>query len=164
MLKKPCEAEAVCVNPDFWSDSYKQISYLSLKASFIDDHFLFKTVELCCKPYTESDHSGAHQLSVSIEFYLAIFIDVPIFFFFLSKAIRRVLEQYDLCDLSRLSFMSDRGANLVKALREYDTLFCFLHRINNILKRAFFQSKNNQKHLMIKSNCSSRIYHLKPKK
>lgn len=40
--------------------------------------------------------------------------------------------------------MSDRGSNLVKALREYDTLFCFLHRINNILKRAFFQSKNKQ--------------------
>ncbi len=58
-----------------------------------------------------------------------------------------MLEQYDLCDLSRLSFISDRGANLVKALREYDTLFCFLHRVNNILKRAFFQSKNKQNRL-----------------
>lgn len=55
-----------------------------------------------------------------------------------------MLEQFDLPDLSRLSFMSDRGANLVKALREYDTLFCFLHRINNVLKRAFFQSRNQQ--------------------
>lgn len=35
--------------------------------------------------------------------------------------------------------MSDRGANLLKALRDYETLFCFLHRINNVLKRSFFQ-------------------------
>ena len=41
--------------------------------------------------------------------------------------------------------MSDRGANLVKALRDYETLFCFLHRINNILKRGFFQLKSKQK-------------------
>ena len=141
MLKEPYEAGAVCVSPDLWSDSYKQISYLGLTASFVDDQHFYKTVELCCKPYTEIDHSAANLLSVSIEFDLTIVIDLTIF---LSKAIRKVLEQYDLCDLSRISFMSDRGANLVKALREYDTLFCFLHRVNNILKRAFFQSKNKQ--------------------
>lgn len=40
--------------------------------------------------------------------------------------------------------MSDRGSNLVKALRDYDTLFCFLHRVNNILKRSFFQLSNQK--------------------
>lgn len=75
MLKEPYEAEAVCVCPDLWSDSHKQISYLGLTASLVDDNFLFKTVELCCKPYTEIDHSSTHILSVSIEFYRTKFTD-----------------------------------------------------------------------------------------
>lgn len=41
--------------------------------------------------------------------------------------------------------MCDRGANLLKALQDYEVLNCFPHRMNNILKRAFFQSKNNQR-------------------
>ena len=41
--------------------------------------------------------------------------------------------------------MSDRGANLVKGLRDYETLFCFLHRINNVLKRSFFQLSSQRK-------------------
>lgn len=37
-----------------------------------------------------------------------------------------------------------RGANLLKALQDYEVLNCFPHRMSNILKRDFFQSKNNQ--------------------
>ena len=44
-----------------------------------------------------------------------------------------------------MSFVSDRGANLVKGLRDYETLFCFLHRINNVLKRSFFQLSSQRK-------------------
>ena len=80
MLKEPYEAEAICVSPDLWSDSHKQIPYLGLTASFVDDHFLYKTIELCCKPYTESDHSATNVLSVSIEIHLAIMIDLTMFF------------------------------------------------------------------------------------
>lgn len=40
--------------------------------------------------------------------------------------------------------MRDRGANLLKALQDYEVLNCFPHRMNNILKRVFFQSKTQQ--------------------
>ena len=40
--------------------------------------------------------------------------------------------------------MCDRGANLIKALQGYEVLFCFAHRLNNVLKRGFFQSKTNR--------------------
>lgn len=36
--------------------------------------------------------------------------------------------------------MSDRGSNLVKALEGQDVLFCFGHRLNNVLQRAFYQT------------------------
>jgi hypothetical protein len=54
------------------------------------------------------------------------------------------LEPFGIFDLNQLSFISDRGTNLIKALQDYETLFCFPHRINNVLKRAFFQLKANR--------------------
>ena len=66
LLRQPLEAGAICISPDLWSDSHRQISYLGLTATFIDDQFNFNSVELCCKPYTESDQSGVHLLIVSI--------------------------------------------------------------------------------------------------
>jgi hypothetical protein len=41
--------------------------------------------------------------------------------------------------------VSDRGPNLVCALICYDTLFCYPHRLNNILKCSFFQSQSKKK-------------------
>jgi len=35
--------------------------------------------------------------------------------------------------------MSDRGSNIIKALEGHDLLFCFAHRINNVLQRSFYQ-------------------------
>jgi hypothetical protein len=36
-------------------------------------------------------------------------------------------------------FISDRGSNIRKALEGHDILFCFGHRLNNILQRTFYQ-------------------------
>lgn len=41
--------------------------------------------------------------------------------------------------------MCDRGPNLLKALKDYQVLNCFPHRMNNVMKRAFFQLKAKQK-------------------
>lgn len=41
-------------------------------------------------------------------------------------------------------FVSDRGANIKKALEGHEVLFCFGHRINNILQRAFYQIKSKK--------------------
>ena len=57
---------------------------------------------------------------------------------FLFRPSKQALEPYGIYDLIKLSFMSDRDANLIKALEDYETLFCFPHRIKNVLKTAFF--------------------------
>ncbi len=36
-------------------------------------------------------------------------------------------------------FISDRGSNIKKALEGHDILFCFGHRINNVLQQTFYQ-------------------------
>ncbi|CAF1155607.1 unnamed protein product [Adineta steineri] len=117
ILQEPLESGCICVSPDLWSDDHKKIPYLGITATFVTKHFEYKIVDLCCKPFLGDDHSGKSLLI----------------------AIQKALEPFGIYDLSKLSFMSDRGANLIKALEDYETLFCFPHRINNVLKRAFFQ-------------------------
>ena len=42
-------------------------------------------------------------------------------------------------------FVSDRGSNIKKALEGQDVLFCFGHRINNVLTRTFYQVGSSKK-------------------
>lgn len=41
--------------------------------------------------------------------------------------------------------MCDRGSNFQKGFKGFDPLFCFGHRLNNILKRSFFQNQTKKK-------------------
>jgi hypothetical protein len=41
--------------------------------------------------------------------------------------------------------MSDRGSNFVKVFQDFNPLFCFGHRLNNVLKTTFFQHVKTKK-------------------
>ena len=66
-------------------------------------------------------------------------------FLFLFYVIQKTLEDFDLNDLLRLHFVIDRGSNLVKALKPYRSLYCYGHRLNNVLKRSFCQSNKKKR-------------------
>ncbi len=53
-----------------------------------------------------------------------------------------------------MNIISDRGANFVKAFGIYNPLYCFGHRLNNVLKICFFQQKKKKKN----QNNRSSIY------
>jgi hypothetical protein len=53
--------------------------------------------------------------------------------------------EYGITDLSELNIITDKGANFVKAFALYNPLYCFGHRLNNILKICFFQVIKNKK-------------------
>ena len=53
----------------------------------------------------------------------------------------RALGKFGIVDISVLRFVSDRGANFVKALKNYTSYFCFAHRLNNILVLCFYQNE-----------------------
>ena len=44
----------------------------------------------------------------------------------------------------KLNFVCDRGSNFIKALKDFSPLYCSAHRLNNVLKKCFFQSKNSR--------------------
>lgn len=61
------------------------------------------------------------------------------------------MEPFGLIDFDKLSFVSDRGPNLVAALKKYNTLYCYPHRLNNVLKCSFFQSQSKEKQAKVSS-------------
>lgn len=40
--------------------------------------------------------------------------------------------------------MSDRGSNFVKALKNFFVIWCFAHRLNNVLKLCFFTAATKE--------------------
>lgn len=40
--------------------------------------------------------------------------------------------------------MCDRGSNFIRGLRDYSPIYCYAHRLNNILKRCFWQTKRQR--------------------
>ena len=47
--------------------------------------------------------------------------------------------------MDKITFVSDRGSNLVKALENYQVINCFAHRLNNVLKRTFYSAGTQDK-------------------
>ena len=51
ILTEPLQQRAVTICPDFWVDSYRNISYLGLNISFTDVNFQYFSVDLFCRAY-----------------------------------------------------------------------------------------------------------------
>ena len=47
--------------------------------------------------------------------------------------------------MDQMTFVCDRGSNLVKALEDYHVVHCFPHRLNNVLERRFYCTGTQQK-------------------
>ncbi|CAF5216392.1 unnamed protein product, partial [Rotaria magnacalcarata] len=61
-------------------------------------------------------------------------------------ALQGHLTEFGIEDLTSVNIVSDRGSNFVTAFRDFQPLFCFGHRLNNILKIGFFGNiKKRQK-------------------
>ncbi|CAF3671087.1 unnamed protein product [Rotaria sordida] len=128
-LIEPLENQAVTVCPDLWTDPYRQISYLGISVCFTNDKYQFITYDLCCAPFTENDKKAPSIIA----------------------AIKKALEPFGITDLTKVNFVSDRGANFVKALKPYSTTNCVAHRLNNIVKVGFYQTKKKRKNNKIDS-------------
>jgi hypothetical protein len=54
----------------------------------------------------------------------------------------KALAPFDFT-FSDTNIMCDRGSNFVKCFKDYDPLHCYCHRLNNIIKKCFFQNKKS---------------------
>jgi hypothetical protein len=79
LLKEPYENRCICVCPDMWTDPYKQISYMSISISFVDENFGYIVLDLCCQPYVQNDHTGESILTVRATYYFR-FLFLPVLY------------------------------------------------------------------------------------
>ncbi|CAF4365844.1 unnamed protein product [Rotaria sp. Silwood2] len=126
ILIEQAESNCLCLCPDLWTDKFRKVNYLGLTAVFIDKNYELISIDLCCCEYQEVDKSGDSVL----------------------QAIRRQLDLYGLTsfmDNKKIVFTCDRGPNILKALRGQPIILCFAHRINNILKRCFYETAKKKR-------------------
>ncbi|CAF1093959.1 unnamed protein product [Adineta ricciae] len=126
-LIEPLENDAVTFIPDLWSDPVHQVSYLGVSTTFVNDKFEYRSYDLCCSPFEEEDKSAENIL----------------------VALQKALGKFNINDLSTLKFVTDRGSNFVKAMKNYSSYFCFAHRLNNILVLGFYQNESIKKQTKI---------------
>ena len=56
----------------------------------------------------------------------------------------KALNQFEIVDLSEVTFVSNRGTNFLKALKRFQAYSCDAHRLNNIVKHCFFFNEKNK--------------------
>ncbi|CAM4976277.1 unnamed protein product [Rotaria socialis] len=109
------------ISPDIWSDKYRNISYLGATAHFVGDNGIYHYFDLFCSEFKWKNKTALNVL----------------------KAQLSVFGLKELMD--KITFVTDRGANFIKALMAFRVLLCVAHRLNNVLKKTFYQeiSKKN---------------------
>ncbi|CAF1416115.1 unnamed protein product [Rotaria magnacalcarata] len=136
LLKEPYTNECLTISPDLWSDKYKQISYLGVSVTFVDEFHKFVTFDLFCKPFPETEKTGENILNV----------------------LEDEMKKFDIFDLSKTTIVCDRGSNFLKAFQHLYPITCYAHRLNNVLKRSFFQHEKQpsaSSSISIEKSCTS---------
>ena len=54
------------------------------------------------------------------------------------------MNRFEIVDLSKVTFVSDRGANFLKVLKRSQAYSCVAHCLNNIVKHCFFVNEKNK--------------------
>ncbi|CAF2915108.1 unnamed protein product [Rotaria sp. Silwood2] len=121
-LIEPLKSKSVTISPDFWTNKYTQQSFLGVNITFTNHEYGFKSIDLFCIPF-----NGMKSYDLILE------------------TLRRHLSEYGIGDLADVNIISDRGSNFVKAFAIYNPIYCFGHRLNNILKICFFQQQKKKK-------------------
>lgn len=80
-------------------------------------------------------------------------LSIPLFL----QVLETEMKRFGVDDLTTTTIVCDQGANFLKGFRHLYPITCYGHKLNNVLKRSFFQ---HQKQLSISSSdfnekCSS---------
>lgn len=98
---------------DGWRDKYKKIQYFGLTIHYITNvnhELIMNDRILMIRELENESHDGA----------------------FVARKIREYIEEFGLTPhVERITFVTDRGSNMVSALRKERRVHCFAHLINN---------------------------------
>ncbi|KAK7886829.1 hypothetical protein WMY93_026450 [Mugilogobius chulae] len=108
------------ITSDIWTEDYHKTSFISATVHYINDEFQLKSRVLFAAPFENNvPKTGENIKSLLLTKLRAFGIDAT------------------LMSSGRIVFVTDRGANIVAALRGYTRLNCSAHILNVILSSAF---------------------------
>jgi hypothetical protein len=139
LLQEPYKNRCLSISPDFWCDKYKQISYLGVTAVIVDEGFKYYTVDLFCKPFQEREKTAENILIVILVFSLINKLLLILSIIPFLQALQNEMKVFGIDDLSTINIVCDKASNFLKAFRDLHPITCYGHRLNNVLKRSFFQ-------------------------
>ena len=98
---------------DMWTDDYRKTGYLCVTLHYINQKWELTERVLCTSEWDSTLHKTADNLR---------------------PAITQALRKYSLDEFfSKLVYVTDRGANIVTALRTVTRLSCAAHILNTVL-------------------------------
>ncbi|CAF1266528.1 unnamed protein product [Adineta ricciae] len=122
LIKEPLKSQSLTLSPDMWTDRYRQLSYLGVTVTFVDSHLHFRKFTLCCRSFpVELTKTGEN----------------------ISKVLKEELTRYGIERFDCVQWVSDRGSNFIRCfnLNMIEPIFCFAHRIHNVLTITFINKK-----------------------
>lgn len=109
----------ISITLDLWQDKYKRISYLGMTSHYyieINNAIMLQDKIICMQPCEPGLVKDAD---------------------FIRRKIRNKLDDLKINDFfDKITFITDRGSNIRKALNDVQRLNCFPHFFNNIVKAA----------------------------
>lgn len=116
LLKAVERSPFIAVTCDIWQDNYKRISYLGVTSHYHDEELKLCDQIIALKPLDwnkKKDHT------------------------FIKNAVKDAIEKCGIpFDENKLIFVTDRGGNVKKALKDFIRLNCFPHFVNNVSKES----------------------------
>lgn len=100
------------VTTDMWTDDHKKSSFMAVTVHYIFNATLNERI-LAVRHFAESSATGVNLKALLVA----------------------ILNEYEI-DYNKCVFVSDRGANVVASLRDFERLSCIDHVINNVLENA----------------------------
>lgn len=118
-IQNSASTNGLSITTDIWKDSFKRISYLCMTVHYfenIDDSLVLNDQIISMQPLDVEQTQNGDYLKLKVE---------------------RKLEELNIMSYKdNITFTTDRGKNIIKALENYDRLSCFPHFIHNTVKHA----------------------------
>lgn len=110
---------------DLWSDSYRKINYMGVTVHYIVNGKLEERV--LCTRELESDIKKTGE--------------------YIKLALVKILRSFDLySSIDKAVFVTDRGSNVVTALRQYRRISCSAHILNTVLDHTTRGNEEDEGH------------------
>lgn len=115
------------ISIDGWLDKTKKVAFFGMTVHFMEERngkFELNDRILCTREMDAETKDGAY----------------------IKSEIKKHLKSFDLYRLrKKFTFVSDRGSNMVSALRTYENIHCFAHMLNNTVQKMLASVEDHLK-------------------